>query len=66
MNRHERTCNQVTKKKFVGGSYQPEATVFEVLADEGIMVEEQLQFFPYRITYDFEKLLSERRLATIK
>ena len=28
MNRHECTCDQVTKKKFVGGSYQPEATVF--------------------------------------
>ena len=54
MNRHERTCNQVTKKKFVGGSYQPEPTVFELLEDEGIMVEEQLQFYPYRITYDFE------------
>ena len=38
----------------MGGSYHTEATVFEVLADDGIMVEEQLQFYPYRITYDFE------------
>ena len=34
-NRHEHTCNQVTKKKFVGGSYQPEATVFELLEHKG-------------------------------
>ena len=54
MNRHERTCDQVTKKKFVGGSYQPEPTVFELLEDEGIMVPEEDRYYPYRITYDFE------------
>ena len=54
MNRHECTCNQVTKKKFVGGSYQPEPTVFELLADEGITIDDEKQFYPYRITYDFE------------
>ena len=54
MNCHERTCNQVTKKKFVGGSYQSEATVFELLEDEGIMVPEEDRYYPYRITYDFE------------
>ena len=54
MNRHERTCNQVTKKKYVGGSYQPEPTVFELLADEDIMVKEEDRYYPYRITYDFE------------
>ena len=54
MNRHEHTCNQVTKKKFVGGSYQPEPTVFELLEDEGIMVPEEDRYYPYRITYDFE------------
>ena len=54
MNRHERTCNQVTKKKYVGGSYQPEPTVFELLTDESIMVKEEDRYYPYRITYDFE------------
>ena len=54
MSYHERTCDQVTKKKFVGGSYQPEPTVFELLADEGIIIPEEDRYYPYRITYDFE------------
>ena len=62
MNRHERTCNQVTKKKFVGGSYQPEPTVFELLEDEGIMVPEEDRYYPYRITYDFESYFLKKDL----
>ena len=62
MNRHERTCNQVTKKKFVGGSYQPEPTVFELLEDEGIMVPEEDRYYPYRITYDFESYFLKENL----
>ena len=62
MNYHEHTCNQVTKKKFVGGSYQPEATAFELLADEGIAVDEEKKFHPYRVTYDFESYFSKEDL----
>ena len=54
LNRHERTCDQVTKKKFVGGSYHSEPTVFELLEDEGIVVNEEDRYYPYRITYDYE------------
>ena len=62
MNQHEKTCNQVTKKKYVGGSYQPEATVFELLEDEGIMVPEEDRYYPYRITYDFESYFLKKDL----
>ena len=62
MNRHERTCNQVTKKKFVGASYQPEPTVFELLEDEGIMVPEEDRYYPYHITYDFESYFQKKDL----
>ena len=61
-NHHERTCNQVTKKKFVGGSYQPEPTVFELLEDEGIMVPEEDRYYLYRITYDFESYFMKEDL----
>ena len=54
LKRHERTCDQVTKKKFVGGSYHSEPTVFELLEDEGIVVNEEDRYYPYRITYDYE------------
>ena len=54
LNRHMKGCTNVTKRKFIGGSYQNELTVFELLIDEGIMVPKEYQFYPYRITYDFE------------
>ena len=54
LKRHERNCTHITKKKFVGGSYQPETTVFELLADEGIIVKEEDRYYPNQITYDFE------------
>ena len=59
---HEHTCKQVTKKKFVGGSFQLETTVFELLADEGIMVKEEDRYYPYCITYDFESYFWKENL----
>ena len=54
LSRHEHTCDQVTKKKFMGGSYHSEPTVFELMEDEGIVVNEENQYYPYCITYDYE------------
>ena len=51
---HERTCTEGTKEKIVGGSYHPEFSVFELLHDEGIIIPEEDQFYPYHITYDYE------------
>ena len=62
LNRHERTCTNITKKKYVGGSYQADPTVFELLADEGIMVDTSKQYYPYRITYDFESYFDTSEL----
>ena len=54
LKRHEQTCDQVTKKKFVGGSYHSKPTVFGLMEDEGIVVNEEDQYYPYCITYDYE------------
>ena len=54
LKRHEHTCDQVTKKKYVGGSYHSEPTVFELMEDEGIIVNEKDRYYPFRITYDYE------------
>ena len=54
LKRHECTCTNNIKKKYVGGTYHPEPTVFELLEEEGIMVEKEKQYYPYRITYDYE------------
>ena len=62
LKRHEKTCTNATKRMYIGGSYQPEPTVFELLADEGITVDEEKQFYPYRITYDFESYFCKEDL----
>ena len=44
---HMKTCTSVTKQRYVGGSYQNDPTVFELLGDEGIIVPREHRFFPY-------------------
>ena len=62
LKRHMRTCTNITKKIYVGGSYHPEPTVFEVLEDEGIIVSEEERYYPYRITYDYECYFDKNEL----
>ena len=54
LQRHEHTCTNAVIKRYVGGSYQHEPNVFEQMANEAIMVDQNQQFYPYCITYDFE------------
>ena len=46
LKRHQSTCTNSIKKKYVGGTYHPEPTVFELLEEEGIMVEKEKQYYP--------------------
>ena len=62
LHQHMKTCTNVTKRRFVGGTYEPELTVFELLEDEGINVDVQQQFYPYRITFDFECFFEHQNL----
>ena len=52
--RHEKTCEANVKHRFPGGGYQLPKTIFEKLAELGIVVDEQDRFYPYRATFDFE------------
>ena len=54
LNRHETTCQLEVNHKFVGGYYKPTPTVFDMLKNEGIVFPEQLRYYPYRATFDFE------------
>ncbi len=63
LHRHEKTCDGATKRVFVGGIYKPEPAVFELLEDEGILVEEKDKYYPYRIVYDFESYFDHQGLA---
>ena len=64
LHRHMKTCTNVTKWRFIGGTYEPEMTVFELLEDEGIHVDAGQQFYPYRITYDYECFFDQQDLPT--
>ena len=39
---------------FPGGVYKVPQTIFNLLEDEGIVIPEELKYFPYRATFDFE------------
>ena len=54
LNKHQATCEAATKKDYPGGVYRPEPTVFDLLEQEGIMVDEEDRYYPYRIVFDFE------------
>jgi hypothetical protein len=54
LNRYERTCEATVRHVFPGGAYKVPQTIFDLLADEGIDIPEDLKYFPYRATFDFE------------
>ena len=53
-NRHEKTCEATVRHVFPGGAYKVPQTIFNLLEDEGIVISEDLKYFPYRATFDFE------------
>jgi hypothetical protein len=58
MNRHSLTCNKGTPKiVFEDGTYKPSPSIFNKLEINGIIVPEELRFYPYFIFYDFETWL---------
>ena len=56
--KHFRTCRNETKTIHCKGFYSHHQTVFEKLDELSIHVEEDLRFFPWFATYDFECYLS--------
>ncbi len=54
LNQHERTCEATIRHVFPGGAYKVPQTIFDLLEDEGIQIPEDLKYFPYRATFDFE------------
>lgn len=55
--RHEKRCKEATRYIFPGGYYARPQHIFEELEYLDIKVEDDLRFYPYFITYDFESLL---------
>lgn len=58
--RHDLVCNKGKETmEFIGGVFQPKATVFQDMEDIGIVVPHHLRFFPFFLFYDFETYLIE-------
>ena len=51
---HESTCEGGIRRVYKGGVYHPTTSVFQRLEDEGIHVVNDLRYYPYRATFDFE------------
>ena len=51
---HESTCEGGIRRVYKGGVYHPTPSVFQRLEDEGIHVVDDLRYYPYRTTFDFE------------
>ena len=54
LHRHEKNCEAKVHHKFPGGVYKNPPTIFQLLEEEGFIIPQQMKFFPYRATFDFE------------
>ena len=52
LHRHERTCESGVRRIYPGGVYRPPPSVFQLLDEENIHVQECLRCYPYRATFD--------------
>ena len=64
LHRHESVCEGGIKRIYPGGVYQPSPSIFQRLDDEGFVVIEDLRYYPYLATFDFECYFSDERLPS--
>ena len=62
LHRHESVCEGGIRRINPGGVYQPSPSIFQRLDDEGFVIIEDLRYYPYRATFDFECYFSDERL----
>ena len=54
LRRHESGCDGKITRVYAGGVYHTTPAIYECLGDEGICVTDDLRFYPYRATFDFD------------
>ena len=59
---HESACEGGIRRVYKGGVYHPTPSVFQRLEDEGIHVVDDLRYYPYRATFDFECFFDGKNL----
>ena len=55
--RHESTCDAGVSRVYKGCVYRPSPAIFQRLDNEGIVVAPVLRYYPYRATFDSEKVI---------
>ena len=66
LRQHEKTCDGKVQLKYSGRAYHAPRTIFEELEDEGINVPEEVRYFPYRTTFDFECCFDKEKAEELK
>ena len=64
LHRHESVCVGGIRRIYPGGVYQPSPSIFQRLDYEGVVVIEDLRYYHYRATFDFECYFSDERLPS--
>ena len=64
LHRHESVCEGGIRRIYPGGVYQPSPSIFQRLDDEVFVVIDNLRYYPYRATFDFECYFSDERLPS--
>ena len=64
LHRHESVCEGGIRRIYPVGVYQPSPSNFQRLDDEGVVVIEDLRYYPYRATLNFECYVSDERLPS--
>ena len=64
LRRHELGCEGKIRRVYAGGVYHTTPSIFERLDDECICVTDDLRFYPYRATFDFESYFDGENTPT--
>ena len=64
LRRHELGCEGKIRRVYPGGVFHTTPSIFERLDDEGICVTDDLRFYPYRATFDFESFFDGENMPT--
>jgi hypothetical protein len=57
--RHTKTCDVNVKFRYGCGVFRVKRTIFEQLEEEGIVIPQDLRFFPFYATFDIESILKK-------
>ena len=64
LRRPELGCEGKIRRVYAGGVYHATSFIFERLDDAGIFVTDDLRFYPYRATFDFESFFDGENTPT--